>query len=184
MKNAQQTIAELKAKLSMKEEHDQLIDDLKSKAKQFEEFMRNQSPTKSNPLNRVLDGRTNRVRDQCVSTEDLLGIGVQRSSSCASMTNIDRTNEKRIREEMAKAMALKMKTIENQFKSQLDNYEHHLQNLTIELKDMQQALNERESDVINLKKCILSERSEIKTILQQKDFECNEQLHKQHNILV
>lgn len=184
-KVAEQRIVDLKAKLSMKEEHDKLIDDLKSKAKQFEEFMRNQSPTRCDALDIVLNSnRSNRVRDQCVSTEDLLDVDMQRSHSSTSTINSDRAMDKKIREEMARAMAVKVKAVENEFKQQLCNYEKHIDNLTAELNEMQQRLSERDNDVINLKKCVLSERAEIKAILEQKDDEFEEQLRKQHLVLV
>lgn len=184
LKLAEQRIEDLKAKLSMKAEHDQLIDDLKSKAKQFEEFMRNQSPTKCNALDVVLNNRTNRVRDQCVSTEDLLGIDEPRSNSSNSTIGSDRAMDKKIREEMARAMAVKVKAVENQFKQQLSNYEKHIDNLTAELNEMQQSLSDRDNDVINLKKCVLTERAEIKVILSQKDAEFDEQMRRQHMMLM
>lgn len=184
LKLAEQRIDDLKAKLSMKDEHDQLIDDLKSKAKQFEEFMRNQSPTKSDALDLVLSSRTNRVRDQCVSTEDLLEMDGPRSNSSNSTMSADRTADKKIREEMARAMAVKVKAVENQFKQQLSDYDKHIDNLTAELNGMQQSLSDRDNDVINLKKCVLSERAEITRILDQKDADFDEQLRKQHSLLM
>lgn len=184
LKMAEQRIVDLKAKLSMKEEHDQLIDDLKSKAKQFEEFMRNQSPTKCDALDMVLNGRSSRVRDQCVSTEDLLDMDMPRSNSSTSTINSDRAMDKKIREEMARAMAVKVKAVENEFKQQLCNYEKHIDNLTAELNEMQQKLSDRDNDVINLKKCVLSERAEIRMILEQKDGEFEEQLRAQHSVLM
>lgn len=185
LKAADQRNVDLKEKLAMKEEHDQLIDDLKSKAKQFEEFMRNQSPTKNAALDAVLNNnRVNRVRDQCVSTEDLLEDNEPRSNTSTSTINSDRAMDKKIREEMARAMAVKVKAVENQFKQQLTNYEKLLDNLTAELNEMQQKLSDRDNAVTNLKKCILSERAEMKNILEQKEDEFDEQLRRQHMDLV
>lgn len=145
--------------------------------------MLNQSPNRSKVLDVVSNHRTNRVRDQCVSTEDLLSVELPRSSSSASGASIDRSIEKRIREEMARAMAVKVKAIENQFKDQIHEYQEHLQSLTEELNTLHQTLDERNRDISNLKRCILSERAKIKAVLDEKEEEHNKQLQERQNLL-
>lgn len=146
--------------------------------------MLNQSPTRSKSLNLVLNHRTNRVKDQCVSTEDLISLEMPRSNSSASGTSADRSIEKRIREEMARAMAIKVKDVENEFKNQIREYEEHLQNLTIEVNTLHQTLDERNRDISNLKRCILSERTKIKSILDAKDAEHESELKNQQKLLM
>lgn len=185
LKNANHQITDLTEKLSLKEEHDQLIDDLKTKARQFEEFMLNQSPTRSKVLDKIISPRTHRVRDQCVSTEDLFSFDMpMRPGSSASGTSVDRAVEKRIREDMARAMATKVKEVENQFKDQINEYKTHLERLTNELNALHQTLEERNRDISNLKKCILTERAEIKAVLESKETEYTVQMQKQHESLV
>lgn len=186
MKKAEQTIADLSGKLALKLEHDQLLDELKSKAKQFEEFMRNQSPTKSILVDAIVhtNSQTSRVRDQCVSTEDLVVIGSPRPGSASSIVGLDRSAEKRIRQDMARAMALKMQAVENEFKGQIREYEHQVNELTTEVITLQTILKERETDVSNLKTCILKERFEVRNILEQKETEYLETMKKQQNDLL
>lgn len=186
MKKAEQTIVDLSGKLALKVEHDQLLDELKSKAKQFEEFMRNQSPTKSILVDAIVhtNSQTSRVRDQCVSTEDLIVIESPRSGSASSIVGLDRSAEKRIRQDMARAMALKVQAVENEFKGQIREYEQQVNELTTELVTLQTTLKERETDVSNLKTCILKERFEVRNILEQKEAEYLETMKKQQNDLL
>lgn len=176
LKKAENRISELTEKWSLKEENDQVISELKMTAKQFEEFMLNQSPTHSKAVDVIVNQqRTNRVRDQCVSTEDLHSFEMPRSSSSASGTSADRSAEKRIREDMARAMAVKVKDVENQFKNQIHDYEEHLQRLTAESNKLHQTLESQIMDISNLKRCILTERAKTKTVLDEKDAELKEQ---------
>lgn len=179
LKKSEQTITDLSSKLAIKDEHEQLLDELQSKAKQFEEFMRNQSPTKSILVDAIVHNQTSRVRDQCVSTEDLIVIGSPQPGSVSSLMGLDRSTEKRIREDMARAMALKVKAVENEFKGKVLEYEHQINELTTEVVTLQTTLKERETDVSNLKTCILKERFEVRNILDQKEEEHLETI-KQH----
>lgn len=175
LKKADQTISELAGKLALQDEHNALLDELKSKAKQFEEFMQNQSPTKSILVDVVAHKQTNRVRDQCVSTEDLCESpqpGGLRSP------DLDKSAEKKIRESMARAMAQKVQGIENTFKSQIFEHEKQIEELSFELNNLQSTLKDRETDITNLKKCILTERLEVKNNLKQKDAEFTEAMAK------
>lgn len=183
LKRDDQLIADLNEKLALKEEHDQLIDELKSKAKQFEEFMRNQSPTKSTLLDTIVNSQTVRMQDKCVSTEDLISTDSPHTASANSIPSPERIAEKRIREEIARGMAKKIKTIENEFKEQLNQYKQQIDELNIELDGLQVTLKDREMDISNLKKCILKERIEVKGILEQKDSEYFETMTKLENKL-
>lgn len=181
LKKAEQTATDMTEKLALKEEHDQLLDELKSKAKQFEEFMRNQSPTKSILVGTIVNSKTSRVRDQCVSTEDFFVIESPQPGSLNSIVGIDRSAEKKIREDMARAMALKVKAVENEFKGQILEFEQQINELTNEVITLETTVKERETDVSNLKTCILKERFEVKNILEQKESEHME-IVKHHQI--
>lgn len=182
LKEANNSIAELQAQMKMKREHDQMIVDLRKKAEQFEEFMRNQSPTRHEMLNIVSDRN---ARDQCVSTDDdMLTYELPRTGSVASVNSTDRSVERRMREEMARAMAVQIKTLENQHKEETRKYEEHIQRLSQELSEMSNALGAREQDISALKQCILSERAAIKEILAEKDANTESKLKRQHNVIV
>lgn len=170
IKKNEQTIIDLTDKLvlagSAKAEHDRLLDDLKSKAKEFEEFMRNQSPTKSALLDSVIGmPKKNCGIDKQTSTEI---IESPRSSSAnSSITGVDRSAEKRIREELARAMSRKAKEIEDEYKQQLQQYEQREDHFKSELEHLQVAIKERDIDISNLKKCIIKERDELKFIIEE-----------------
>lgn len=182
LKKADQNLSDLTGKLAMKEQNDQVIDELMKKAKQFEEFMRNQSPTKSALLTTVVNGQANRFRDQCVSTEDLFVAEVPQCDSSNSSSQ-DRSHEKRIREGFARATVTSLSEIEVSFKTKLLECEQKVSELTGEVSTLQALLKEREIDISNLKKCILKERYEIKFILEQKDAELAAHLNKHQNQL-
>lgn len=168
---------DLTSKLALKLEHDQLLDELKTKASQFEEFMRNQSPTKSILADVVaISSQTSRVRDQCVSTEDL-GVESPRSGSRSSPQDLERSAERKIRQEMSRAMAIEVKSMENEFKEQILNHKQ-------QINDLQTTLKDRETDISNLKICILKERQGIKQILDQKEIELAETAKKHHSTLL
>lgn len=146
----EQTIKDLTRKLAMKEEHDRMLIELKGKANQFEEFMRNQSPTNCAMLDKIALNRN----DKCVSTEDLFIMdSPRRPDSSSSNTGLDRSAERKIREELARSNAFKLKSIEDEYKNQL---------------------KDRDTDISNLKTCILKERLEMKHILEQNDIKTNE----------
>lgn len=171
LKQANNSIAELQAQMKMKREHDQMIVDLKKKAEQFEEFLRNQSPT--------LNERN--ARDQCVSTDDdLLTYELPRPGSGASLTSNDRSVEKRMREEMARAMAVQIKTVENHYKEDKRDQDEHIRQISLELDELTKTLNAREDDINKLKQCILSERVAFKEFIAEKDADTESKLKKQH----
>lgn len=146
----EQTIKDLTGKLALKDEHDRMLIELKGKAHQFEEFMRNQSPTNTALLDKIAFNRN----DKCVSTEDLVIMdSPRRPDSANSGTGLDRSAERKIREELARSNAYRLKSIEDEYKNQL---------------------NDRDTDITNLKTCILKERFEMKNILEQNEMKSGE----------
>lgn len=183
MKKADQTIAEFTDTLALKKEYEELLNTLKGQATKFEEFIRNQSPTKSILVDAIVSSKTSRVPNQCVSNEDLMNIESPPPSN-ASCVGLERSAEKRLREDMARAMAAKVKAVENEFKGQIVDFEQKIDELTNEVCTLQTILKERETDVSNLKTCILKERFEVKNILEQKETEHTETMKKHQNTLL
>lgn len=146
----EQTIKDLTGKLALKEDHDRMLNELKGKAHQFEEFMRNQSPTNCALFDKIAQNRI----DKCVSTEDLFTMdSPRRPDSANSNTALDRSAERKIREELARSNAFKLKSIEDEFKKQI---------------------KDRDTDISNLKTCILRERMEMKHMFEQNEIKSNE----------
>lgn len=165
--------------MTIKQEHDHLLNELKQKAKQFEEFMRNQTPTDH------LLGKNFAVRDQCVSTDDLQSNEpVPRSASSNSTDSSDRLSEKRIREEMARSMALKLKAAENYFREQRSDYEEKINNLTVDLEKMGKTVDARNNELSVLKHCILSERTIAKKLMDKKERDLQEAVIRQNELLI
>lgn len=194
LKQSERVIADLEKHSILKIEHDQLIEDLKKKAERFEEFMLNNnlSPTKKRSVETNTPSLTDRsiaehMRDQCVSTEDLL---TNEENSSRSGSNISPTSaeyraiEKRIREEMSRVMANKIKTYENQLKAETIRFNEQMKLMADELEETQVQLKSREHDVSALKQCILSERATIRQVLEKKDLEAELVLEKQQDMLI
>lgn len=144
-------IKDLTGKLALKDEHDRMLIELKGKAHQFEEFMRNQSPTNSALIDKIAQHRN----DKCVSTEDLFIMDSPRRPDSANSNTygLDRSAERKIREELARSNASKLKSIEDEYKKQL---------------------KARDADITDLKTCILRERMEMKHMFEQNELKSNE----------
>ena len=184
LRQSQLKIEDLEKVVSMKGSYDQLITEMKEKAQHFERLLSN----KTNKTD-VRDAATSPIRqlnreafrNQCVSTEDL-PVEVLRSTSSASGSSTSDT--RRIREEMAKMMAVQMKSLEKSFKDKLHQQEDTMRAMAIKLNQTQEVSKEREQDVAALKNCILSERKKFKEMMEQRDAEMKTMFEKQGQMLV
>lgn len=165
---------------------------MKKKAEQFEQFIRNNnnSPVKTRSVETNTPPTTDRssvgVRDQGVSTEDLVNNNDRSSSdnTPSSGSTEYRALEKRIREEMSKVTALKIKTLENQIKDETKRFQEQMKLASDELDQAQMQLQLRDRDISALKQCIISERAAVQEMLQKKDHETEAALERQNNMLV
>lgn len=181
------TIADLHQKLDLKAERDQLIDDLKEKAAQFEEFMRNQNTSgssgSSGNSSTTKDSATSPQppqrfrRDQSVSTSPEAALSEVESRKVA------REQEHKIREEMARAFAAEMKIIEEKFKGQFLKFEDNISGLKKELHDRTNELQVRNKEVEVLKFAIVNEREKITEILTKKNDEARALFDKQAEVM-
>uniref|UniRef100_A0A1Q3EZM7 Putative myosin-9 n=1 Tax=Culex tarsalis TaxID=7177 RepID=A0A1Q3EZM7_CULTA len=177
------TINDLHQKLDLKAERDQLIDDLKEKAAQFEEFMRNQNTSGSSSSGNSSTTRDSATspqpqrprRDQSVSTSPELQDGESRK--------VAREQEHKIREEMARAFAAEMKIIEEKFKGQFLKFEDNISGLRKELHDRTNELQVRNKEVEVLKFAIVNEREKITEILTKKNEEARALFDKQAEVM-
>ncbi|XP_058449561.1 uncharacterized protein LOC131429448 [Malaya genurostris] len=180
------TINDLNNKLDLKAERDYLIDELKQKAVQFEEFMRNQHANNSNTSSgnsSTKDCATSPLpqhpsRDQSVGTSpELLERTEQESRKVA------REQEHRIREEMARAFAAEMKIIEEKFKTQFRKFEENISALKNELHDRVNELLTRSKEVEVLKFAIKAEREKMAEMLAKKDNDARLLFDKQAEVM-
>ncbi|EDS29669.1 conserved hypothetical protein [Culex quinquefasciatus] len=179
------TINDLHQKLDLKAERDQLIDDLKEKAAQFEEFMRNQNTSGSasssgNSSTTTKDSATSpqpkrSLRDQSVSTSPEL--------QDVESRKVAREQEHKIREEMARAFAAEMKIIEEKFKGQFFKFEDNISGLKKELHERSNELQVRNKEVEVLKFAIVNEREKITEILTKKNDEARALFDKQAEVM-
>lgn len=157
-------IDDLNTKLDLKSERDNLLDDLKQKAQQFEELLQSsarKSQEKTKP----------KSRDQSVSTSPDL----EQSSS--------RETEKRLRNEFARSFALQLKSIESQNLTKVQQYEKGVTLLKSELGVMCEKYEKKTSEFNVLKSVILAERENSKELLQKKDAELKRFLTEYHQVL-
>lgn len=153
---------ELNEKLQLSEQQEQLIRELKTKAHQFEEYIKTQSssPDKSK---KFLNSS-----DKSVSTSPEL--------QKAEVKKI----ESRIRDEMAKIFAMELK----RFQVKLQQTEEQVHCLQREYQHASNELQQRQTEVDLLKEAILAERETMAEILKQKDAESTELVQKQNNMLI
>lgn len=174
-------------------EHDQLIEDMKKKAEQFEQFMLNNkfSPVEkrsveTNTSSSTARSPTDPLRDQGASTQDLFNSDDQgqSGSNFSTCSTEYRAIEKRIRAEMSRVMASKIKAYENQIKEDTFRFNEQIKNISHELENTRMQLNSRENDISALKQCILSERATTREVIEKKDLEAELALEKQRDMLV
>uniref|UniRef100_A0AAG5CXP4 Uncharacterized protein n=1 Tax=Anopheles atroparvus TaxID=41427 RepID=A0AAG5CXP4_ANOAO len=195
----QATIGELHNRLDLKAERDQLIDELKEKAAQFEQIIRSQISTNSSS-SATCDSATSphrRVssRDQSVGTSDD-GMPMaeeedprrRRASSVgvdgeAEARRLAREQEQKVREEMARAFAGQIKQIEGRFRSQFVRFEENIDTLKNELYERVAELKVRTQEVEVLKCAIVTEREKVGELLAQKDADARSLFDKQSELM-
>lgn len=146
--------------MDLKNERDNLIAELKEKAMQFEEFMRNQSTLK----NALTSPQRIESCNQSVAT------------SPEFLSKSIKENETRIRNEMAKSFAIEIKTIEERVKKEFEQNEGK----TIILK---KELEVRTNELELLKHAFLSERKKMSEILQNKEFDSKNYSERNNELL-
>lgn len=178
LKHSKKSILEMESQLTLKEEHDKMLHDLKIQAEQFKIFMKNQSPNGRETLALLNNSNCSdaKTKDQCISIDGTIDVGRCESSASGSVS--DRSAERKIREEMAKAMAVQMKASENQFKEKIIELEEQIQQYINELGAATRILELKENDITALKECILKERAAIQDILKHKDTETSEEMQR------
>lgn len=187
LKEARATISSLNEKLDLKAERDFLIDELKEKAIQFEQFMRAKNPShnssSSSGNSSTKDSATSpppkrQSRDQSVNTSS----DYQESNELESR-KAAREQEHRIREEMARAFAAEIKVIEEKFKEQFVNFEQNITELKNELHDRINELLLRNKEIEVLKYAIVTEREKMSEILAKKDEDARRLFDKQAEVM-
>lgn len=187
LKEARTTISSLHEKLNLKAERDFLIDELKEKAIQFEQFMRakntNHNISSSSGNSSTKDSATSphpkrQSRDQSVNT----------SSDYHELNELEarkaaRDQENRIREEMARAFAAEIKVIEEKFKVQFVKFEQNITELKKELHDRINELLLRNKEIEVLKYAIVTEREKMTEILSKKDEDARRLFDKQAEVM-
>uniref|UniRef100_A0A182P0A5 Uncharacterized protein n=1 Tax=Anopheles epiroticus TaxID=199890 RepID=A0A182P0A5_9DIPT len=188
------TIGELHKRLDLKAERDHLIDELKEKAAQFEQIIRNQISTNSSSTtcDSATSPRRISSRDQSVGTDpDAAGEGRGVSRSSPSSPAIDqqdirrqlRDQEQKVREEMAKAFAGQIKQIEERFRMQFARFEENIDTLKTELYERMGELKVRNQEVEVLKCAIVTEREKMSEMLAQKDTDARTLFDKQSELM-
>lgn len=146
--------------MDLKNERDNLIAELKEKAMQFEEFMRNQST----------------LKNASTSPQRIESCNQSVATSPEFLSKSIKENETRIRNEMAKSFAIEIKTIEERVKKEFEQNEGK----TIILK---KELEVRTNELELLKHAFLSERKKMSEILQNKEFDSKNYSERNNELL-
>ncbi|EDV47914.1 putative leucine-rich repeat-containing protein DDB_G0290503 [Drosophila erecta] len=152
--------AEMQEKIELSSKQDELINDLKEKANQFEAYIRQQEEHKQQ--NKCTPSPTSNLE----STPD--------PSPKELTQNRIRLIEQRVRDEMAKLFAAELK----KFTTRLQQSEERSQCLQREFQAVCGELQQRQTEVNLLKQTILAERENIDEVLAGKEEKQKEMLQK------
>uniref|UniRef100_A0A182S845 Uncharacterized protein n=1 Tax=Anopheles maculatus TaxID=74869 RepID=A0A182S845_9DIPT len=175
------TVTELHKRLDLKAERDQLLDELKEKAAQFEQIIRNQISTNSSST--TCDSATSpprraSSRDQSVGTDDD-PMMIEDPETRRQMREL----EQKVREEMAKVYAGKVNQIEEKFIAQFNRFKENIETLKHELYERVAELKVRNQEVEVLKCAIVAEREKMSELLAQKDTDARSLFDKQSELM-
>jgi asterless protein len=152
--DARQSIESLEGKLNLHNLRDDEIEKLKSKAKEFEEYMRSN----------IRFGSTSSPTNSSNNTS---------GSKADAYTETDEQNlaqiEKKIRDEMARIFANQINTLEKKFTAEVKKMQTHQIYLSNELDEKSSQLQIAIEQLEMLKFTIVSEREEFKSILEKKE---------------
>lgn len=190
LKEARSTINTLHEKLDLKAERDHLIDELKEKAVQFEQFMRaqNTSNSSSSGNSSTKDSATSPHPQQEKRMRSSRDQSVNTSAEYHELNEMEnrkvtREQEHRIREEMARAFAAEIKVIEEKFKEQFGKFEQNITELKKQLHDRVNDLLMRNKEVEVLKYAIVTEREKMSEMLAKKDDDARALFDKQAEVM-
>ncbi|XP_016953996.3 trichohyalin [Drosophila biarmipes] len=145
--------AEMQEKIELSSKQDELINDLKEKAKQFEEYIRQQE-----------ENQKQQQQKNAPSPKSISDSSPRASPKELTQERI-KVIEQRVRDEMAKLFAAELK----KFTSRLQQTEERSQCLQREYQAVCAELQQRQTEVDLLKQTILAERENIEEILADKD---------------
>uniref|UniRef100_A0A182MFQ5 Uncharacterized protein n=1 Tax=Anopheles culicifacies TaxID=139723 RepID=A0A182MFQ5_9DIPT len=175
------TVTELHKRLDLKAERDQLLDELKEKAAQFELIIRNQ--ISNNSSSTTCDSSTSprkiASRDQSVGTDDELVTAQDDPETRRQLREL----EQKVREEVAKVYAGKVNQIEEKFLAQFTRFQENVDTLKSELYDRVAELKVRNQEVEVLKCAIVTEREKMRELLAQKDTDARSLFDKQSELM-
>ncbi|XP_017082277.2 golgin subfamily A member 4 [Drosophila eugracilis] len=155
--------AEMQEKIELSNKQDDLINDLKEKAKQFEMYIRQQEEyqKRQKQVKSTLSPKSNSDTSPSQSPKELTQKRI-------------RVIEQRVRDEMAKLFATEIK----KFNSRVQHNEERCQCLQREYNAVCVELQQRQTEVDLLKQTILAERENIDEILSGKEEQQKAMLQK------
>lgn len=152
--------AEMQEKIELSNKQDELISDLKERAKQFEAYIRQQEEHKQ--------------QNKCTPSPKSNSVSPSDPSPKELTQNRIRLIEQRVRDEMAKLFAAELK----RFTNRLQKSEERSQCLQREYQTVCAELQQRQTEVDLLKQTILAERENIDEILAGREEKQKEMLQK------
>lgn len=165
LQNSKDHIAELNEQLKLSEQQEHLIKELKTKASQFEEYIKTHSS--NSELSNTSPRSSRQLSDKSVFTSPELE------------RNEIKKVEARIRDEMAQIFAVELK----RFHKKIQETQEQSVCLQREYQHINLELQQRQTEVEVLKEVILAEREKMADILQQKDDEYKDIIQRHSNNL-
>jgi asterless protein len=172
--DANQTIENLNAKLNLQNFRDTEIEKLKTKAMEFENFMKISSNNNANSVSSPTSSSSNTKSD---STPEVSSTEKNKIKSNNNYV-INPKCETEIRDEMAKIFANQIKNLENHFKDELKKFQNEVVHLTNEMEKSTAKLQVANEQLDILKFTIVSERQHFQNILKQKEDDFQEHIEK------
>ncbi|KAM7363354.1 chromosome segregation ATPase asterless [Cochliomyia hominivorax] len=158
LKSSRDHITELNEQLKLSGQQEHLIKELKTKATQFEEYIKTHSSSSE------ASNHSRQLSDKSVTTSPELE------------RNEIKKIEARVRDEMAKIFAVELK----RFQIKLQETQEQSLLLQREYQHLNNELQQRQTEVELLKQAILAEREKMDEILKQKDEEYQDVIQRQN----
>lgn len=169
------TIADLRHSVALRHDNDQLLADLQAKAQRFDQYIHQQQlqqhtpPTLPSTPNQPL-----RTPERCAS-----------APNHQSVYEPDSPADRRLADEtrMAAVLAKKLKAVEDTANAEQQQLRQALHQLDMQLNYTRDTLEIRSGEVQLLKQAILSERTSVKQMMEERDAEVGELFEKQQCVL-
>lgn len=163
--------------VALRHDNDQLLADLQAKAERFDQYIHQQQLQQHTPpaMPSTPNQPLRTPPERCASAPN----------HRPSAGDVDSPTARRTADEtrMAAVLARKLKAVEDAANAEQSHLRQALQRLDMQLNYAHDTLKIRDGEVQLLKQAILSERSKVKQVMEERDAEVGELFEKQQCVL-